>query len=374
MVDGSRKAQQASTRVILSFGDNRLVRDLMGDYHSHLGLIEDRLHIEITSHGNVLTLSGDPEQVDRGRDVLEHLYGRLQSGEHIGTGEIDGAIRHAQAAPTSHLSSPPGRPSPAARAHDPFMDPQRQLVSVDARGLAVIKTRKSQIAARSPVQSQYLRAMQQADLIFGMGPAGTGKTYLAVAFAAAALERGLVDRVILSRPAIEAGERLGFLPGDIRDKVDPYLRPLFDALHDVVPAERVRRDIENGTIEIAPLAYMRGRTLAHAIVILDEAQNCTVMQMKMFLTRLGEGSKMIITGDPSQVDLPRGTHSGLVHAARLLRHVDGIAQVNFSSSDVVRSALVSRIIEAYDRETGAANQPRHAATPMRSGKETDQER
>jgi phosphate starvation-inducible PhoH-like protein len=205
------------------------------------------------------------------------------------------------------------------------------------------------IKARTPAQSSYIRAFENTDLIFGLGPAGTGKTYLAVAFAAHCLERGIVERIILSRPAVEAGERLGFLPGDMREKVDPYLRPLYDALYDVLPPEKVERDLETGVIEIAPLAFMRGRTLANAYVILDEAQNTTSMQMKMFLTRLGENSKMVITGDPTQIDLPPGQKSGLEEAVGLLAGVQGIEVVRFTSADVVRRDLVARIVEAYDK-------------------------
>ena len=216
-------------------------------------------------------------------------------------------------------------------------------------GQAQIRTRKKHITARTPRQSDYIRAIERCDLVFGVGPAGTGKTYIAVAAAAAALEAGTVERIILSRPAVEAGERLGFLPGDMRDKVDPYLRPLYDALYDCLPAERVEKEIESGTIEIAPLAFMRGRTLASSFVILDEAQNCTSMQMKMFLTRLGENSKMVITGDPSQVDLPPGQTSGLSEAVKLLRHIDDIAEIAFDGGDVVRRALVAKIVAAYDK-------------------------
>jgi phosphate starvation-inducible PhoH-like protein len=198
------------------------------------------------------------------------------------------------------------------------------------------------------MQSAYIQALQRTDLVFGVGPAGTGKTYLAVAYAAQCLERGLVDRIVLSRPAVEAGERLGFLPGDMREKVDPYLRPLYDALYDVLPQAKVERDLETGVIEIAPLAFMRGRTLAHSFVILDEAQNTTSMQMKMFLTRLGEGSKMVVTGDPSQIDLPSGQRSGLEEAVGLLAGVRGIEAIRFTAADVVRRDLVARIVEAYD--------------------------
>ena len=211
-----------------------------------------------------------------------------------------------------------------------------------------LKTRKRTVIARTPAQSAYIKALQSREMVFGTGPAGTGKTYLAVAYAAGCLERGEVDRLILSRPAVEAGERLGFLPGDMKEKVDPYLRPLYDALYDVLAPERVERGLETKAIEIAPLAFMRGRTLSHSIIILDEAQNCTAMQMKMFLTRLGEGSKMIITGDPSQVDLPAGQSSGLADALAILDGVEGIAHVAFTRADVVRHPLVGRIIEAYE--------------------------
>ena len=199
------------------------------------------------------------------------------------------------------------------------------------------------------MQSAYIRAIEKLDLVFGVGPAGTGKTYLAVAFAAHCLERGVVERIILSRPAVEAGERLGFLPGDMREKVDPYLRPLYDALYDVLPPEKVERDLETGVIEIAPLAFMRGRTLANAFVILDEAQNTTSMQMKMFLTRLGEGSKMIVTGDPTQIDLPPGMRSGLEEAVSLLDGVEGVTSIRFTGADIVRRDLVAKIVAAYDK-------------------------
>ncbi|RVM02015.1 PhoH family protein, partial [Sinorhizobium meliloti] len=201
------------------------------------------------------------------------------------------------------------------------------------------------------MQDSYIRAMERAELVFGVGPAGTGKTYLAVAHAAQLLERGAVDRIILSRPAVEAGERLGFLPGDMKEKVDPYLRPLYDALYDMMPGDKVERAITAGVIEIAPLAFMRGRTLANAAVILDEAQNTTSMQMKMFLTRLGENGRMIVTGDPSQVDLPRGVKSGLVEALQILKGVEGVSVIRFKDADVVRHPLVARIVRAYDSQT-----------------------
>ena len=309
----------AKRRVVVPFEDNRHLPRLLGEHDNHLAMIEDRLGIDAHAHGNVVILSGAGPDCELARDVLEAAYQRIQKGEEIGPGDIDGLIRHArQAEPT-------------------------------VAGQAQISTRRKVVKARTPAQSNYMRALDKIDLVFGIGPAGTGKTYLAVAYAAHCLERGIVERIILSRPAVEAGERLGFLPGDMREKVDPYLRPLYDALYDVLPPEKVERDIETGTIEIAPLAFMRGRTLANAFVILDEAQNTTTMQMKMFLTRLGENSKMVITGDPSQVDLPTGQRSGLEEAVSLLKDVSGIEVCRFVNADIVRRDLVMRIVDAYDK-------------------------
>ncbi len=309
----------AKRRVVVPFEDNRHLPKLLGEYDSHLALIEDRLGIDAHAHGNVVILTGAGPDCQIARGVLESAYTRIQKGEDIGPGDIDGLIRHARSA----------EPTVA--------------------GQAQISTRRKVVKARTPAQSVYMRALDKIDLVFGIGPAGTGKTYLAVAYAAHCLERGIVERIILSRPAVEAGERLGFLPGDMREKVDPYLRPLYDALYDVLPPEKVERDIETGTIEIAPLAFMRGRTLANAFVILDEAQNTTTMQMKMFLTRLGENSKMVITGDPSQVDLPPGQRSGLDDAVSLLKGVQGIEVCRFANADIVRRDLVARIVDAYDK-------------------------
>ena len=308
----------------LSFEDNRMLPSLFGEYDQHLSIIEDRLDVEVTPRGNHVLVKGEREACLGARQVLDSLYERLSQGLDVGPGEVDGAIRMINAAPASDAS-----PASGEQVH--------------------LKTPKRAISARSPAQSTYMKALQEGGLIFGTGPAGTGKTYLAVAYAAAALTSGQVERIVLSRPAVEAGERLGFLPGDMRDKVDPYLRPLYDALYDVLPANKVARGLEDGTIEIAPLAFMRGRTLAHSFIILDEAQNCTPMQMKMFLTRFGEGSQMVITGDPSQIDLPSGAVSGLAHALRLLKSVDGVSQVAFSHLDVVRHPLVARIVQAYDQ-------------------------
>ncbi|MGW8206202.1 MAG: PhoH family protein, partial [Hyphomicrobiaceae bacterium] len=306
---------------VVPFEDNRLLTNLLGEFDSNLALLEDRLGIEAHAHGNVIILTGSDTNCQIAREVLEELYKRASRGEPIGPGDLDGHIRHKR------QEAPAGEPGEQAQ----------------------VATRRRVIKARTPTQSTYMRAIENIDLVFGIGPAGTGKTYLAVAYAAHFLERGVVERIILSRPAVEAGERLGFLPGDMREKVDPYLRPLYDALYDVLPPEKVERDIETGVIEIAPLAFMRGRTLANAFVILDEAQNTTSMQMKMFLTRLGENAKMVVTGDPSQIDLPPGVSSGLVEAERLLGGVEGIESVRFSAGDVVRRDLVARIVEAYDK-------------------------
>ncbi|MGE0767266.1 MAG: PhoH family protein [Hyphomicrobiaceae bacterium] len=313
------KATDDQHRVVVTLEDNRLLPRVLGEYDSHLARLESQLGVTAHAQGNVITLTGSNADIATARGVLLSLYDRVAKGETIASGDIDGLIRHARS----------GSPK--------------------AEGMAQIRTRRRIVTARTPMQSAYLRALEQFDLVFGIGPAGTGKTYLAVAFAAACLERGLVERIILSRPAVEAGERLGFLPGDLKEKVDPYLRPLYDALKDVLPPEKVEKDLASGIIEVAPLAFMRGRTLSHAFVILDEAQNTSSMQMKMFLTRIGEGSKMAITGDPSQIDLPRGQDSGLGEAVRLLEGIKGIEAIRFTSADVVRRDLVARIVEAYDR-------------------------
>jgi phosphate starvation-inducible PhoH-like protein len=311
---------------VVFFDDIRLVRDLLGDYDANLAVLEDRLGVEAVVNGNAVSLRGPESSCATAKSVLEQLYGRLAQGELIGAGEVVGAIRHARTVEPGE-SEGPGASLPEAQQ---------------------IRTRKRLITARTPAQSTYLASLQRNDLVFATGPAGTGKTYLAVAFAAACLENGSCDRLILSRPAVEAGERLGFLPGDMREKVDPYLRPLYDALYDVLAPERVERGLDTGVIEIAPLAFMRGRTLSHAIIILDEAQNCTPVQLKMFLTRLGEESKMIVTGDPTQVDLPPGKDSGLLEAINILEGIEEIDHIAFTRADVVRRELVGKIVDAYE--------------------------
>jgi phosphate starvation-inducible PhoH-like protein len=331
-----RQSKTSATDVnhfVLTFENNRFASELFGQFDQNLKLIEQRLHIDARPRGNSVAISGDMVATNQARRALDYLYGRLQNGSTVEVSDVEGAIRMAVAA-----------------------DDQLQLPTLEKKAklnLAQISTRKKTIAARTPMQDAYIRALERSELVFGVGPAGTGKTYLAVAHAAQLLERGAVDRIVLSRPAVEAGERLGFLPGDMKDKVDPYLRPLYDALYDMMPGDKVERAITAGVIEIAPLAFMRGRTLANAAVILDEAQNTTAMQMKMFLTRLGENGRMIVTGDPSQIDLPHGQASGLVEATTLLRGVAGIAQIRFTAADVVRHPLVARIVDAYDAAAAA---------------------
>jgi phosphate starvation-inducible PhoH-like protein len=322
LAGGEDKATDDKT--VLHFDDNRIARDLFGEFDSHLSLIESRLGLEAIAHGNAVTLRGAPDARQLAASVLNGLYARIARGEQVVRGDVAGAIRHAATAP------------------------QRAETGGAAPELGQIRTKRRVITARTLLQSAYIKAMDAKDLVFATGPAGTGKTYLAVAYAASCLERGQVDRLILSRPAVEAGERLGFLPGDMREKVDPYLRPLYDALDDTLGRDKVERGLGGGTIEIAPLAFMRGRTLSNAFVILDEAQNCTRVQMKMILTRLGENSKMLITGDPSQIDLPAGQDSGLVDAIDILAGIDDIAHIAFTRADVVRRELVAKIVEAYE--------------------------
>jgi len=308
------------------FEDNHLLSALFGKHDEHLALIETRLNIVTAPRGNIVAITGSPEDCASAKQVLNDLYERLNQGLEVGPGDVEGAIKMAEIPVASDATG-------------------KRVYSSHVR----IDTRRRTVTPRSSAQSEYIQALQSRELVFGTGPAGTGKTYIAVAVAAAALEAGKVDRIILSRPAVEAGERLGFLPGDLREKIDPYLRPLFDALYDMMPPDKVVRGMENGEIEIAPLAFMRGRTLSNSFIILDEAQNCTAQQMKMFLTRLGEGSYMAITGDPSQSDLPSGIVSGLSQAVSLLDNLDAVAHIAFSDADVVRHSLVAQIVRAYDK-------------------------
>jgi phosphate starvation-inducible PhoH-like protein len=336
--------QDAAAQVVLAFDDNRLASQLFGQYGQNLALIERRLGVVAEQRGNHVTVAGSRDAMERARRVLEGLYERLKRGDELVSGDVDGAIRLALAQGSLFDCDP-------ATARPSFEE---------------INLRKRPVRARTAAQDAYIRALRRHALVFGTGPAGTGKTWLAVAHAVQLFERKEVDRIILSRPAVEAGERLGFLPGDMREKVDPYLRPIYDALYDLMDARIVERALQTGEIEIAPLAFMRGRTLANAVVILDEAQNTTSMQMKMFLTRLGENSRMIVTGDPSQVDLPSGQTSGLAEATRLLRNVEGIGHVVYTAEDVIRHELVARIVDAYDKATQALSAPAPGA--KRDGK------
>ena len=322
-ITGARSGADSAERDILTlaFDDNRLLSLLCGEHDEHLALVEHRLGVDITPRGNRVAVRGQPAARDAARDVLSSLYSRARRGLEVTRGDVEGAIR------------------------------MRETAAADESGGAAVKTRRKLVMARTPMQRNYVEAIRRNELVFGTGPAGTGKTYLAVACAAEALMNGDVDRIVLSRPAVEAGERLGFLPGDMKEKVDPYLRPLYDALYDVMPASLVAKGLTENQIEIAPLAFMRGRTLSSAFIILDEAQNTTPLQMKMFLTRLGEGGRMVVTGDPSQVDLPSGIISGLADAVATLKDVPGVSEIAFGNDDIVRHALVGRIVAAYDRKT-----------------------
>ncbi len=316
------------TAVNLEFQDNRLLPLLFGDRDRYLHRLESLLNVSIQARGNYVHVGGDRDGVLLAETVLKKLYDRLLQGKVISIGEVDAAVRMAKP-----LADKPPRDTSPATPSD-----------------LSISTRRRVIQPRTPGQAEYLKALQSSDMVFAVGPAGTGKTYLATAMAISALLNGEVDRIILSRPAVEAGEKLGFLPGDLREKVDPYLRPLFDSLYDMLPSDQVERRLLTNEIEIAPLAFMRGRTLSRAFVILDEGQNTTVEQMKMFLTRLGEESRMVITGDLTQIDLPRGLKSGLIDALEVLQGVDDIRIFHLTDMDVLRHPLVGKIVRAYHKK------------------------
>ncbi len=322
----SKPRAAADQPVLLQFDDNNLLPPLYGEHDQHLTRLEAQLGVRLAARGNRVSISGPADAVHAAELALTALYERLRKGLEVSDGEVDAAVRMV-------LQMPAGAGAAVADIH--------------AEDLTIV-TRKRRLSPRSPTQAAYMRALRSRELVFAIGPAGTGKTYLAVAMAVSLMMEGQVERIILSRPAVEAGEHLGFLPGDLREKVDPYLRPLYDALFDMLPAEQVTSRLSNGEIEVAPLAFMRGRTLRNAFVILDEAQNTTPVQMKMFLTRLGENSRMVVTGDPSQVDLPKGQPSGLRDAVELLSGMDPVALVRFTNTDVMRHSLVTRIVRAYE--------------------------
>jgi phosphate starvation-inducible PhoH-like protein len=306
------------------FSDNGLLAELCGQFDGNLAYIENSIEVELTHRGNVISVIGDEKEF--GFKILDVLYHRLLNGKSVSETEIDATLRQIDNLGNSNKNLQKNTPS------------------------YEIKTRKKIVEARTEAQKQYIKSFINNEMVFGIGPAGTGKTYIAVAIAASRFIGGHVDKIILSRPAVEAGERLGFLPGDMKDKVDPYMQPLYDALNDFFPIKQLTRLLEDKQIEIAPLAFMRGRTLSNSFVVLDEAQNATAMQMKMFLTRLGEGSQMAITGDITQIDLQRGVLSGLKNAEALLKDVEGISFNYFTSKDVIRHKLVAKIINAYALE------------------------
>jgi len=313
-------------RAELSFDDQSLLVPLFGQFDANLVQVENRLGVFISARGDKVLLEGPEDAVARARDVLQTMYGRLARGEELDSGAIESLI---------------------AMSNEPTLE---GIISGESDGPPVmIRTRRKTIVPRSAGQIPYMRQLARDELIFALGPAGTGKTYLAVAQAVSQLITGSVQRLILSRPAVEAGEKIGFLPGDMKEKVDPYLRPLYDALYDCMPPEQVERHLTSGVIEVAPIAFMRGRTLADAFVILDEAQNTTREQMKMFLTRFGQNSRMVICGDPKQVDIPGGDRmSGLADAVSKLEGIEGIEITRFTAADVVRHPIVGRIVEAYE--------------------------
>ena len=330
--------------VELTFDNNQTASLVFGHYDQNLAHLERRLGVVVAPNGNHVTIKGPRETAEQASRVLRTLYARAKTGAAVNLGEVDGAIEESNV--------------------------QRSLFPSDNAGKAtfdaVVTRKRGPVRARNAAQDAYLRQLKRHELVLAEGPAGTGKTWLAVGHAVSLIEQGVVERMVLSRPAVEAGERLGFLPGDMREKVDPYLRPIYDALNDFMEARHVERALQTGMIEIAPLAFMRGRTLTNAVVLLDEAQNATSVQMKMFLTRLGEGSRMIITGDPSQIDLPPGQRSGLVEAVKLLSGVEGVGHARFEEGDVVRHALVRRIVMAYEdaaRKERDEREARLAALP-----------
>lgn len=325
------KTQEAHA-IRLEFDDNRMLQDLCGRHDSHLSQIEDRLGVQVVTRGNQIAIFGNRDQAEKARVVLNDLYELLQNGMPVAAPQVDAALRMSDGLLNTKVS------------------PAEMM-----GGQSVIVTPGKRIAPRSVQQHVYVNALRTTPLVFGVGPAGTGKTYLATAVAVQMLINKQIKRIILTRPVVEAGENLGFLPGTLEEKVDPYLRPFFDAINDMMGPERTAQLVEQKIIEIAPLAYMRGRTISDSFMILDEAQNTTTVQMKMFLTRMGEGSRMVVTGDPTQVDLKRGQRSGMKDAMGVLEGLDDIEVVRFTEADVVRHNLVSRIVQAYDERDRQLN-------------------
>ena len=358
--------------LVLEFDNNRLLPELYGEHGKHLSRIEQALDVSLANRGNQVFVSGQAENCARAEQVLTALYAHLERGAEVTGGDVDGALRLSlgsgavigdikangdEATNGATIAPNGGKNDGKSNGKNNGKGNGKSNGKGTAQGQKLyggvaLRTQRREVLPRSAKQADYMQALLKSELVIGLGPAGTGKTYLAVAAAATMLVEGKIDRIILSRPAVEAGENLGFLPGDMRDKVDPYLRPLYDALYDMLPGQQVARSLESGEIEIAPLAFMRGRTLSNSFVILDESQNATPMQMKMFLTRMGENSRMVITGDPSQIDLPFGAKSGLKDALEILPKIRGVEIVNFTEEDVVRHDLVTRIVKAYNKRDG----------------------
>lgn len=325
-------ANSKNKSISLSFDDNSLLPYLYGERDHHLQHLAKALNVDITSRANNVVIMGGPKAAFNAQEILTMMWEKIKRKQEVTTQEIDAALRFLK------------------EKDEEFMPANNDKKAALYEEKAGIKTSKSKlISPRSPNQALYIDTIKSHDMVFGVGPAGTGKTFLAVSMAVQMYQEGLIERMVFCRPAVEAGEKLGFLPGDMLEKINPYLRPIYDALHEMMPGEDISKKIEKGDIEIAPLAFMRGRTLKNAFVVLDEAQNTTAMQMKMFLTRMGEGTRMVITGDPSQIDLPPGTQSGLKEAMSILSHIPEVPFIHFDAKDVVRHRLVTKIIEAYDK-------------------------
>ena len=325
---GSFVSKKKGLQKVKEYADNQILMIVLGAHNDNVKRLQKKLGVDIKTKGNQITIEGETESVKHAFDALDRLYAVAKKNGDVDNSDIDNVLN--------------------LEKEEEVMAHEKEHAANKDEDLT-LKTKKRHIQPRSQTQAEYIRAMRDYEMVFGLGPAGTGKTFLAVAKAVSLMVDGQIDKIILSRPAVEAGENLGFLPGDLKEKIDPYLRPLYDALYEMMPQDVVDKKLETGEIEVAPLAFMRGRTLSNAMVILDEAQNTTPMQMKMFLTRLGENSRMVINGDLSQTDLPRGVQSGLADALDILADVKEIAKVTFTERDVVRHGLVSRIVKAYDK-------------------------
>ena len=342
----------ADAKLVLEFDNNRLLPELYGAFGAHLTRIEEALDVSLVNRGNQVFVSGEAQACGRAELVLNTLYHHLQRGAEVTRGDVDGALRLSLdslvATPPPTVGKNMSKSQTPSKAKRQSGGSSGDKANVKRLGdMTAIRTHRREVLPRSPMQAAYINALMNRELVVGTGPAGTGKTYTAVALAVKALKEKQVKRIIMTRPAVEAGENLGFLPGDLKEKLDPYMQPLYDGLRDMIPAEKLETLIENRTIQIAPLAFMRGRTLDNAFVILDEAQNTTHAQMKMFLTRMGKSAKFIITGDPGQIDLPRRVTSGLKEALLVLKDVDGVGMVYLDDKDVIRHKLVKKIISAY---------------------------